>query len=141
MAQQVRIRPAAASAPPSAWPKPDAARSQAYLEARSRPAPATLALARAAEALDALPRPAACPWLELLLALDTWNAEQRSGTWRDFALFAWGHTKQITEAEKTGSPTRSAWRISASAPTRPECASAPSVISLPGGEIALGRDA
>lgn len=117
--------------------EPDAARL-AYLEARSRPL-GHPALARAADTLDALPPGRGLPRLELLLALDTWNAEQRSGTWRDFALFARGHTKQITDAEKTWLADEvglTDFRISAHTPLLR--LRAPSVISLPGGEIALG---
>ncbi len=117
--------------------EPDAAR-QAYLDARSRPL-GHPALARAAEALDALPPARGLPRLELLLALDTWNAEQRSGTWRDFALFARGHTKQISEAEKTWLADEAGladFRISTHTPLLR--LRAPSLIRLPGGEIALG---
>ena len=117
--------------------EPDAAR-QAYLDARSRPL-CHPALARAAEALDALPPARGLPRLELLLALDTWNAEQRSGTWRDFALFARGHTKQISEAEKAWLADEAGladFRISAHTPLLR--LRAPSIIRLPGGEIALG---
>lgn len=117
--------------------EPDAAR-QAYLDARSRPL-CHPALARAAESLDALPPARGLPRLELLLALDTWNAEQRSGTWRDFALFARGHTKQISEAEKAWLADEAGladFRISAHTPLLR--LRAPSIIRLPGGEIALG---
>ncbi|GEC96120.1 hypothetical protein ZRA01_21930 [Zoogloea ramigera] len=117
--------------------EPDAAR-RAYLEARSQPL-GHPALARAAEALDALPPSRGLPRLELLLALDAWSAEQRSGTWRDFALFARGHTKQITEAEKTWLADEvglADFRISTHTPLLR--LKAPSVLSLPGGEIALG---
>lgn len=117
--------------------EPDAAR-QAYLDARSRPL-CHPALARAAESLDALPPARGLPRLELLLALDTWNAEQRSGTWRDFALFARGHTKQISEVEKAWLADEAGladFRISAHTPLLR--LRAPSIIRLPGGEIALG---
>ena len=117
--------------------EPDAAR-RAYLEARGQPL-GHPALARAAEALDALPPSRGLPRLELLLALDAWSAEQRSGTWRDFALFARGHTKQITEAEKTWLADEvglADFRISTHTPLLR--LKAPSVLSLPGGEIALG---
>ena len=117
--------------------EPDAAR-QAYLDARSRPL-CHPALARAAESLDALPPARGLPRLELLLALDTWNAEQRSGTWRDFALFARGHTKQISEVEKAWLADEAGladFRISTHTPLLR--LRAPSIIRLPGGEIALG---
>ena len=117
--------------------EPDAAR-QAYLDARSRPL-CHPALARAAESLDAQPPARGLPRLELLLALDTWNAEQRSGTWRDFALFARGHTKQISEVEKAWLADEAGladFRISAHTPLLR--LRAPSIIRLPGGEIALG---
>lgn len=117
--------------------EPDAGR-QTYLDTRSRPL-GHPALARAAEALDALPPARGLPRLELLLALDTWNAEQRSGTWRDFALFARGHTKQISEAEKTWLADEAGladFRISPHTPLLR--LRAPSLIRLPGGEIALG---
>ena len=117
--------------------EPDAAR-QAYLEARSRPL-AHPALARAADALDALPPSRGLPRLELLFALDAWNAAQRSGTWRDFALFARGHTKQITDTEKTWLADEvglADFRISTHTPLLR--LRAPSILSLPDGELALG---
>lgn len=135
--RQVRFLAPAALRAGLGLAEPDAAR-QAYLDARSRP-PTHPALARAAEALDALPPARGLPRLELLLALDTWNTEQRSGTWRDFALFARGHTKQISEAEKTWLTDEAGladFRISTHTPLLR--LRAPSLIRLPGGEIALG---
>ena len=54
----------------------------------------------AAEALDALPPARALARHALLDALERWQADQRAGTWRDFAQFARGDTKQISDAEK-----------------------------------------
>ncbi|MEW6120529.1 MAG: hypothetical protein AB1593_10625 [Pseudomonadota bacterium] len=51
------------------------------------------------DALDALPPRTALARADLAAALVRWQAEQRSGTQRDFALFARGTTKAISAAE------------------------------------------
>lgn len=51
------------------------------------------------DALDALPPKTALARADLATALDRWQLEQRSGTQRDFALFARGATKAVTPAE------------------------------------------
>ena len=56
-------------------------------------------LLAAAEALAVLPPARALRRLALLERLDSWQAEERSGTRRDFAWFARGDTKSISEAE------------------------------------------
>ena len=79
-------------------PEPDAAH-KAWAEARQHRF--TLPeLDHAANALDALPPARALARHALLDALDRWQADQRAGTWRDFAQFARGDTKLIGEAEK-----------------------------------------
>ncbi|MBN8285009.1 hypothetical protein [Zoogloea sp.] len=55
----------------------------------------------AAQTLDALPPARALARHGLLVALEAWQEQQRSGTWRDFSHFARGDTKQISDAEKT----------------------------------------
>jgi hypothetical protein len=52
-----------------------------------------------ADALDRLPAKTALARADLAHALYGWQAEGRSGTQRDFALFARGTTKSITPAE------------------------------------------
>lgn len=54
----------------------------------------------AVAALNALPPARALQRLGLLHALAEWQRDGRSGTWRDFAQFARGNTKQISAAEK-----------------------------------------
>ncbi len=56
-------------------------------------------LLAAAALLEALPPARALARLLLLNALQIWQAEERSGTRRDFAWFARGDTKAISEAE------------------------------------------
>lgn len=51
------------------------------------------------DALDALPPKTALARADLATALARWQLEQRSGTQRDFALFARGTTKAVTSAE------------------------------------------
>ncbi|HJX57928.1 MAG TPA: hypothetical protein VJ325_04345, partial [Thiobacillus sp.] len=51
------------------------------------------------DALDALPPKTALARVDLATALTRWQLEQRSGTQRDFALFARGATKAVTSAE------------------------------------------
>lgn len=51
------------------------------------------------KSLENLPVDRAVKRHELLVALDRWLGEERSGTRRDFALFARGDTKGITTAE------------------------------------------
>lgn len=51
------------------------------------------------DALDALPPKTALTRIDLATALARWRLEQRSGTPRDFALFARGTTKAISAAE------------------------------------------
>jgi hypothetical protein len=51
------------------------------------------------DALDALPPKTARARADLVTALARWQLEQRSGTQRDFALFARGTTKAVTTAE------------------------------------------
>ncbi|HNA66859.1 MAG TPA: DUF2399 domain-containing protein [Rhodocyclaceae bacterium] len=79
-------------------PEPDAERT-AWVHARghvfTHPA-----LAAAATVLDALPPARALARHALLRALDTWQADGRSGTWRDFSHFARGSTKLIGDSER-----------------------------------------
>jgi hypothetical protein len=56
-------------------------------------------LAIAMARLDSLPAGRAADRAELLLALARWRHEERSGTRRDFAHFARGATKSVTDAE------------------------------------------
>jgi hypothetical protein len=56
-------------------------------------------LAAAMSRLDNLPAGRAADRAELLLALSRWRHEQRSGTRRDFAHFARGATKSVTDTE------------------------------------------
>jgi hypothetical protein len=51
------------------------------------------------DALDALPPRTALARADLATALARWQLEQRSGTQRDFALFARGTTKAVTATE------------------------------------------
>lgn len=51
------------------------------------------------DALDTLPPKTALARADLATALARWQLEQRSGTQRDFALFARGATKAVTSAE------------------------------------------
>lgn len=51
------------------------------------------------DALDALPPKTALARADLATVLARWQLEQRSGTQRDFALFARGATKAVTSAE------------------------------------------
>lgn len=51
------------------------------------------------DALDALPPKTALARADLAAALGRWQLEQRSGTQRDFALFARGATKAVAAAE------------------------------------------
>lgn len=51
------------------------------------------------DALDALPPKTALARADVATALARWQLEQRSGTQRDFALFARGATKAVTSAE------------------------------------------
>lgn len=51
------------------------------------------------DALDALPPKTALARADLATALARWQLEQRSGTQRDFALFARGATKAVSSAE------------------------------------------
>lgn len=51
------------------------------------------------DALDALPPRTALARADLVTALARWQLEQRSGTQRDFALFARGATKALSPAE------------------------------------------
>jgi hypothetical protein len=57
------------------------------------------ALLTALSAAEELPAGRAADRGERLLALSRWRDEQRSGTRRDFALFARGTTKGVTDAE------------------------------------------
>jgi hypothetical protein len=57
------------------------------------------ALLTALASLEAVPAARAADRGELLLALSRWRNKQRSGTRRDFALFARGTTKAVTDAE------------------------------------------
>ncbi len=73
----------------------------------------------AAEALDAQPPARALARHALLDALERWQADQRAGTWRDFAQFARGDTKQISDAEKSwleGAVSLDDFRISGHTP-------------------------
>jgi hypothetical protein len=51
------------------------------------------------DALDTLPPKTALARADLAIALARWQLEQRSGTQRDFALFARGTTKAVTSTE------------------------------------------
>lgn len=54
----------------------------------------------AVNALDAEPPARALSRLTLLESLARWTAEERSGTWRDFAQYARGNTKSLTATER-----------------------------------------
>lgn len=76
-------------------------------------------LVELAAQLDGLPAQRALARLELLAALGRWWSEGRSGTWRDFAQFARGSTKTITESEKfwlAEGLDLEAWGVSAHTP-------------------------
>lgn len=57
------------------------------------------AFSMAIPALDGLPVSRALARAELIFRLHDWHIQQRSGTRRDFALFARGATKAVTDAE------------------------------------------
>lgn len=79
-------------------PDPEALR-KSWQAARQMPL-ADAQLQSAAEELAKLPPGRALARLELLRALALWREDERCGTWRDFAQFARGDTKAITEAER-----------------------------------------
>ncbi|WP_374495407.1 hypothetical protein [Zoogloea sp.] len=80
-------------------PEPDADRSLWDEACKRRFTHPELDLAT--QSLDGLPPARALARQSLLVALEAWHEEQRSGTWRDFSHFARGGTKQISDAEKT----------------------------------------
>lgn len=91
-----------------------------------------------AAALDALPPARAVMRHALLLALDTWQAEQRFGTRRDFALFARADTKAITPTEWTWLDQQlglSNYGVDRHSPML--CIRAPLVLTTPHGQISL----
>lgn len=57
------------------------------------------ALQAAIDCLVDMPASRAVVRAQLLLSLHDWQAQNRSGTYRDFALFARGNTKALTSAE------------------------------------------
>ena len=79
-------------------PEPDRARRDWANRRMQRFADAELDTA--AEALDAGPPARALARLALLESLAAWSAQERSGTWRDFAQFARGDTKAIGSGER-----------------------------------------
>lgn len=78
---------------------PDATRHAAEWQTLRNSRFSDMRIQAAAGTLDALPPARALRRHALLLALDTWQAEQRFGTRRDFALFARADTKAITATE------------------------------------------
>lgn len=78
---------------------PDAARHAAEWRALRNSPFSDARIQAVAATLDTLPPARALARHALLLALDTWRAEQRYGTRRDFALFARADTKAITATE------------------------------------------
>lgn len=98
-------------------PEPDADR-QAWRSASQRRFDHP-ELDQAAQGLDDLPPARALARLALLVALEAWQADGRSGTWRDFAQFARGDTKQLSDAERSwleGALTLADFRISGHTP-------------------------
>lgn len=80
-------------------PDPDAAAQRWEATREQCAALEDAALLTALTSLEALRTGRAADRGELLLALARWRDEERSGTRRDFALFARGATKAVTEAE------------------------------------------
>jgi hypothetical protein len=70
----------------------------ARIEAQTLHHPALQALA--AGLAQGTPTRVALQRHQLLQSLDQWQQEGRSGTWRDFGLFARGDTKAITDTER-----------------------------------------
>lgn len=94
---QVEIRELAALRAALDLPDPDAAR--AAWEAARHTRFGHPALDAAADSLADLPAARALARLELLARLHLWHEARRRGTRRDFAWFARGDTKAVSEAE------------------------------------------
>lgn len=93
----------------------------------------------ALDSLQAMPVRRAIARAELLLALQAWQEQQRSGTRRDFALLARGDTKDITEAEWAWLEEQldlAGLGIAQHTPTL--LLAAPLVLQLPAGSVDLG---
>jgi hypothetical protein len=89
-------------------------------------------------ALDTLPPKTALARADLATALARWQLEQRSGTQRDFALFARGTTKAITSTEwawLTTSTDLAEWGIERHTPLL--LVTAPVTLHLPQGAMNL----
>lgn len=90
------------------------------------------------DALDRLPARLALTRADLAAALARWQHEQRSGTQRDFALFARGGTKAVTAAEWAwlgASVDLSEFRIERHTPLL--LLAAPVTLQLPHGTLSL----
>ena len=96
-------------------------------------------LALALSQLDGFPATRAADRAELLLAISRWRLEQRGGTRRDFAHFARGATKSITEAEwcwLEGAIDLAAFAIERHTPML--LIAAPLVLEMPKGLLDIG---
>lgn len=120
-------------------PDPDApARRWAQLRACFDPATEP-DLAVALSQLDGLPASRAADRAELLQALSRWRNEQRGGTRRDFAHFARGTTKSITEAEwcwLEGAVDLAAFAVERHTPVL--LVAAPLALEMPNGLLDIG---
>lgn len=90
------------------------------------------------DALDALPPKTALTRADLATALARWQLEQRSGTRRDFALFARDTTKAISDAEwnwLNDAIDLAEWGVERHTPLL--LLAAPIALHLPDGEIKL----
>ena len=90
------------------------------------------------DALDALPPKTALTRADLATTLARWQLEQRSGTRRDFALFARGTTKALSDAEwnwLNDAIDLAEWGIERHTPLL--LLAAPIALNLPGGEFNL----
>lgn len=90
------------------------------------------------DALDTLPPKTALTRADLATALARWQLEQRSGTQRDFALFARGATKALSDAEwnwLNDAIDLAEWGIERHTPLL--LLAAPIALQLPGGEFNL----
>lgn len=90
------------------------------------------------DALDTLPPKMALARADLATALARWQLDQRSGTQRDFALFARGTTKAVSEAEwnwLNDAVNLAEWGIERHTPLL--LLAAPIALQLPRGELNL----
>jgi len=90
------------------------------------------------QALDKMPATRALPRATLVEKLAAWKQDQRTGTRRDFANFARGHTKAISDAEWTwleNNTDLADWNIERHTPIL--LVAAPISLTLPDGVIDL----